>query len=531
MGLPVNIGELINGITVEWERIEFKEGWNPVEVLHTLCAFANDINNWGGGYIVIGIKENNGRALLPPVGLSAEKIDFIQKELLNLCNRLKPHYFPIVEPVLFHKKKILVIWVPGGQNRPYQAPVTLEKKSQYAYYIRRYSATVKAQYEDEKELISLAGTIPFDDRITHTAEIEDIRLPLVKSFLKEVGSDLYKNTAAMSFEQLCRQMAIVDGPAEYLKPRNVGILFFNDLPQKFIPLSQIEVVEFKTTPGDDQLSEKIFQGPIDQQIRDVLTYLKNVFLKEYIRKRPDRAEADRFFNYPYVALEESIANAMYHRSYEIREPVEIRIHPDRIEILSFPGPDRSIKQDDIEKGILVARRYRNRRIGEFFKELKITEGRCTGIPKMLKALQNNGSPPPVFKTDEERTYFITILKIHPKVGIGEPIESEQVSEQESEQESEQVISILEFCKTARKKQEILTFVGLSKYYKNYQKYILPLVQKGFLSMTYPENPKNRNQKYLTTELGIKTLKSFGKNNELHKYSTSTPQESPQVLHK
>jgi len=32
-------------------------------------------------------------------------------------------------------------------------------------------------------------------------------------------------------------------------------------------------------------------------------------------------------------LEESVVNAMYHRSYEIREPVEIRVHPDRIEIL------------------------------------------------------------------------------------------------------------------------------------------------------------------------------------------------------
>ena len=495
MGLPVNINELINGITVEWERIEFKEGWNRVEVLHTVCAFANDMNNWGGGYIVIGIKENKGRALLPPVGLAPDRIDSIQKELLNLCNRLKPHYFPIAEPVLFQKKRILVIWVPGGQNRPYQAPATLIKKSEYAYYIRRYSATVKAQFEDEKELISLAGTIPFDDRITHTAEIEDIKFPLVKSFLKEVGSDLYKDMAAMFFEQLCRQMAIVDGPDEYLKPRNVGILFFNDLPQKFIPLSQIEVVEFKTTPGDDQLSEKIFQGPIQQQIRDVLTYLKNVFLKEYIRKRPDRAEADRFFNYPYVALEESIVNAMYHRGYEIREPVEIRIHPDRIEILSFPGPDRSIKQEDIERGIMVARRYRNRRVGEFFKELKMTEGRCTGIPKMLRAMKNNGSPPPIFKTDEERTYFITLLKIHPEA-------------KSAAQANEQVIRILEFCKIGRKKHELLAFVGLTNDYKNYQRHILPLVQKGFLRMTYPENPKHRNQKYLTTESGLKTINEY-----------------------
>jgi ATP-dependent DNA helicase RecG len=50
----------------------------------------------------------------------------------------------------------------------------------------------------------------------------------------------------------------------------------------------------------------------------------------------------------------------------------------------------------LEKGILVARRYRNRRIGEIYKELKMTEGRCTGIPKIIRAMDTNGSLPPIF---------------------------------------------------------------------------------------------------------------------------------------
>ena len=40
MALPVNIDDLINHRKVEWARIEYKEGWNPEKVLHTLCAFA-----------------------------------------------------------------------------------------------------------------------------------------------------------------------------------------------------------------------------------------------------------------------------------------------------------------------------------------------------------------------------------------------------------------------------------------------------------------------------------------------------------
>ena len=47
MALPININDLLNGKPVEWERLEFKEDWNPEAVLHTLCAFANDIHNLG----------------------------------------------------------------------------------------------------------------------------------------------------------------------------------------------------------------------------------------------------------------------------------------------------------------------------------------------------------------------------------------------------------------------------------------------------------------------------------------------------
>lgn len=57
MALPININKLLSGRVVETERLEFKEGWNPEAVLHTMCAFANDVNNWGGGYIVIGFGE------------------------------------------------------------------------------------------------------------------------------------------------------------------------------------------------------------------------------------------------------------------------------------------------------------------------------------------------------------------------------------------------------------------------------------------------------------------------------------------
>lgn len=116
-------------------------------------------------------------------------------------------------------------------------------------------------------------------------------------------------------------------------------------------------------------------------------------------------EPDKFM--PYAAIEEALANAVYHKAYDVREPIEVRVEADRIEILSFPGPDRSVTREGLKTYRVTNRRYRNRRIGEFLKELHLTEGRNTGFRKILNALERNGSPMPEFETDEEHSYFIT----------------------------------------------------------------------------------------------------------------------------
>src|SRR5690606_8553473 len=185
---------------------------------------------------------------------------------------------------------------------------------------------------------------------------------------------------------LGRQMNILNGPTELPFPKNVGLLFFNDEPHRFFPATQIDVVFFPEGAGGDRFEEKVFQGPLGRITRDAIDYVARSYLKETVIKHPDRSEAERFWNFPRVAIEEAIVNAVYHRSYEEREPIEVRISAEDIVVLSFPGPDRSIRMEDLRAGKAISRRYRNRRVGEFLKELDLTEGRSTGIPKILRAM-------------------------------------------------------------------------------------------------------------------------------------------------
>jgi ATP-dependent DNA helicase RecG len=140
--------------------------------------------------------------------------------------------------------------------------------------------------------------------------------------------------------------------------------------------------------------------------------MRTFVLKEKITKIQGKAESHRVWNYPYSALEEAIVNAVYHRDYQLREPVEIRILPNSIEIINYGGPDRSIRLEDIQNGKIRNRRYRNSRIGDFLKEIELTEGKGTGIPTIKKVMKQNGSPEPLFETDDERSYFIVTLPIH-----------------------------------------------------------------------------------------------------------------------
>lgn len=94
MLLPINLNDLLSARTVESNRIEFKEGWNPDAIYKTICAFANDSDNGGGGYIVVGVAEERGRAKRPVLGLTTNELARIQREMIGYNNLIRPVYHP-----------------------------------------------------------------------------------------------------------------------------------------------------------------------------------------------------------------------------------------------------------------------------------------------------------------------------------------------------------------------------------------------------------------------------------------------------
>lgn len=417
--LPISIDDLLRARRVESTRIEFKASWDGetptgtgAQIIRTICAFANDFQNLNGGYLVLGVDAPKGVASLPPVGLPPEQLEEIQLRIRAWCNRIDPVYHPVLAPEVIDGRHILVIWVPGSKERPHRAPDSLGKAS-YHYYIRVGDSTIKA--EDKQEhltaLMQLTASTPFDDRRAQHASLDDLRESMVREYLRDVNSKLATEPDAHRIYRSLRLSERVNG---HEVPRNVGLLFFTEEPELWFRGARIEVVQFARSVGGKDFQETVFRGPLHRQLRDCLSYLRNL-TTAHVQKHDDRPEASGWTNYPYSAIEEALANAVYHRGYEGSvEPTKVHLYPDRMVITSYPGPVPGLEMRHFEAGAAMpAVPARNRRIGEILKELGLAEMRSTGVPEIQESMRDNGSPAPRFEFDEGRTYFQVTLPAHP----------------------------------------------------------------------------------------------------------------------
>ena len=417
--LLINLDALLHCRGVESERVEFKASWNPdttgVQVLRTICAFANDYHNLNGGYIVIGVEEREGRAVLPPVGLSAKDVEAAQKWIRGQCNRLDPPYPPILSPETVGDRLVLVVWAPASEMRPHRAPTGDGRRVRY--WVRVGAETVDAEQRGDvlRGLIQQTARVPWDDRRASDARIEDLREAKVREYLRDVNSGLLDEPDA---RDVYRRMRITAQVNDHEVPRNAGLLFFSNEPTKWFRGARIEVVQFAADRAGDVQEERIFGGALVDQIRGCLNHLENLSAS-HLQKQRNRSQVRGWVSYPLSALRETLVNAMYHRGYDVDqpEPTKVYLYPSRVEVISYPGPVPGIEHQHLVANAEVrAAPARNRRIGEFLKELGLAEGRLSGLPKVFRAMEENGSPAPRFDFDDQRTFFQATLPAHPEYG-------------------------------------------------------------------------------------------------------------------
>lgn len=315
----------------------------------------------------------------------------------------------------------------------------------------------------------MSDQTPFDCRANHKASFDDISPVLLEDHLRKTGSKLAKQVRERGVEKILEDMQLLVGPPELRYIQNVAIMMFCEYPDEFFRYTYVQMTSFpEGSVENPSVSEDYpnITGSVPQMIQATMERFRNLIIREKVIKIPNRMEALRIMNYPYQAIEEAVVNAFYHRDYMSCEPVTIEIEPDCINIMNFPGIDRSISEKTIEEGKrFVSRYYRNRRLGEFLKELELSEGHSSGIPTIQEELEKNGSPRAEFFTDKDRRAMRIRIPIHPSFFIGrdEMADSDgKATNKPSKKKMEQHTLILDYMADGEwhKTSEVAAVLGL-----------------------------------------------------------------------
>lgn len=524
MPLPISIETLLKLNRVENSRVEFKESWNHAtkgSIIRTICAFANDLDDLGGGYIVIGIAEERGVWKTPIKGIKEEDLDTIQKEILNACQLITPVYIPRMAVETVQGVKVLTIWVPSGEERPYRVFQNVSspkaERGEKRYYVRYANVTKEPSEKDLRELLAMRNRVPFDEMGNPEIKMEDISLALIRDYLAKVKSKLADSDLRVN--EVLENMMLLTGPSENRLIKNVAAMMFCEHPDKFFPHTRAEIVIFPEgrveNPGKFEELSRI-TGCVPSIINKVLDYLKTHVIKETIIKPKDRAESIRYYNYPYQALEEAVVNAFYHRDYQVPEPVEIVIEPRRISILSHSGPDRSIPDHELkEASIIRARKYKNRRLGDFLKELGMTEGRASGIPTIQSELEMNGSARASISTDEGRSFFLMDIPCRMERGATYAVINERsmnilasffqravrmgkyTGKMPNNESMRLMLRVLCIAEGALSLTAIMEQLGSGNRETIRRAIINPLLEVGLLERSLPSSPNSSKQTYIS----------------------------------
>ncbi len=247
------------------------------------------------------------------------------------------------------------------------------------------------------------------------ADLDDALLREVRhTWNAAVGSTL-------SDEELLYQLGALSRRSDGYDFTNAGLLFFAANPQRVLASSSIRLLRYESSyadpdPGPPSL-DKLFTGPVTKQIRDFRSVIReSALFKVYQMRRPDGGFVEEP-EYPLIAVDEAVVNAVAHRDYAHGWPIECRYFRDAFVVRS-PGtliqrntavpPHFSLAEQSL------IHTPRNPKLIEWLKEMRDQAGAAfvralsEGTRSMRKAMEELGLPPPIYDVKESET-VVTLL--------------------------------------------------------------------------------------------------------------------------
>jgi ATP-dependent DNA helicase RecG len=381
---------------LESDRIERKASTaDGKKIRQAICAFANDLaNHQKPGVLFVGVNDDGSCANLA--------ID--DALLLNLAGiRSEGKILPF--PVLQVNKRIinnceLAVVIVEPSDAP---PVRFEGRT----YIRVGPRRATATPEEERRLNEKrrARDLPFDLRPFISATLDDLDL---ENFQHEyLTSALAPEVLAENQRSLLQKLISLRfaTPEPNSAPTSLGILVAGKEPRQFIPGFYLQFVRFDGTELTDPIrDQKDIGGSLVTLLRYTDEVLQaNISIATDITAQPIEIKHP---DYPIVALQQLVRNAVMHRSYEeTNAPVRVYWFNDRIEIQNPGGLFGQMNRQNFGQGVTD---YRNPHLAEAMKTLGYVQRFGIGIPTAQKELAKNGNPPAEFIIEE--SYISVVIR-------------------------------------------------------------------------------------------------------------------------
>ena len=273
----------------------------------------------------------------------------------------------IQELLEFEEKKIVIINIPKGEQRPYRT------KSGF-YYIRTASGCRQASRQELLRLFQSAESFYYDETCLPRLTLSDIDFGAFENFLEETGQ------AALEIDptRLLRNWRLVSGE----HPTIAGIILFGKKPQHHLPFAQINAARI---PGTDVSDSPSDMKIIDGRLWDIIDQVQR-FLRIHL---PVPHEIKGFLpevkpELPEEALREAVINAVAHRDYTVHGPVRIFILDDRIEFHSPGKTPNTVDEDAMRAGIHVVR---NPHIYSRLSDAGLVTRAGSGIRRMIRLIR------------------------------------------------------------------------------------------------------------------------------------------------
>lgn len=366
---------------------EFKEEKaHPDDLAAGIVAFANT----EGGNLIIGVSDD-GKIL------GVTDIDKMMQRIDNICaNNCEPTIDSTSEKIIIDDKKILVVRIPKGPQRPY-------KTNKDIYYIRTSSGRRSPSREQLMRLFEASKSIYYDELAVPNTSIEDIDLKYVERFIKK-SFDCGIGDFGIRTDDLLKNMKILTPYERDMVTTMGGLLFFGKHPEYQFPYCKITIVRFYGNDIGETFEKKDIEGILIEQIERTERILKD-YLRAETKIEGFKKEEPRF-EIPIEALREAVINAIAHRNYQLPSQNRIFIFDNRIEIKSPGKLPNSVTIDNIKLGFSL---HRNPLIVSLLaKEHRMTEI-GSGIPRMIRLVKEQTGKEPDFE-EREQEFIIRIWR-------------------------------------------------------------------------------------------------------------------------